>query len=132
MYARGIVVRRDNRMIIGIGIDIIELYRIEEMIVRQKRFVDRILTKVEKQKFEVLSDRRKIEYLAGRFAAKEAFAKAYGTGIGHDLSFLDIEIQNNVLGKPIFSKPENIHAHLSISHSRDYVVAQVVIEGKTE
>jgi holo-[acyl-carrier protein] synthase len=68
-----------------------------------------------------------VEFLAGRFAAKEAFSKAMGTGIGKDLSFLDIEIAVDPLGKPVIVKPD-VNAHLSISHSRDYAVAQVVIE----
>jgi holo-[acyl-carrier protein] synthase len=114
-------------MIKGIGIDIIELSRIETLINRQKKFVDRILTVSEKARYEELQDRRKIEFLAGRFAAKEAFSKAAGTGIGGELSFLDIEISTNQAGKPIIVKPA-IPAHLSISHSRDYAVAQVIIE----
>lgn len=114
-------------MIKGIGIDIIELSRIEELINRQKKFVDRILTQNEKCRFDELPERRKVEFLAGRFAAKEAFAKAVGTGIGKDLSFLDIEIASNSLGKPCIVKP-HAKAHLSISHSRDYGVAQVIIE----
>jgi holo-[acyl-carrier protein] synthase len=115
-------------MITGIGIDIIELARIEEMILRQQKFVDRILTPAEKEEFEKLSPRRKVEYLAGRFAAKEAYSKAAGPGIGKELSFLDIEIKSDSLGKPCFAKPINKSAHLSISHSRDYAVAHVVIE----
>lgn len=114
-------------MIKGIGIDIIELSRIEDIISKQSKFVDRVLTANEKQKFEGLSERRKIEFLAGRFAAKEAYSKANGTGIGKELSFLDIEIETNTSGKPFIVKPE-VHAHLSISHSRDYAVAQVMIE----
>jgi holo-[acyl-carrier protein] synthase len=114
-------------MIKGIGIDIIELERIENMLTRQSKLVDRILTDNEKQKFASLSDRRRVEFLAGRFAAKEAYSKAAGTGIGKTLSFLDIEIENDLLGKPVIVKPEG-RAHLSISHSRKYAVAQVVIE----
>lgn len=114
-------------MIKGIGIDIIELSRVREIISRQSKFVDRILTENEKIKFEDLSDARKVEFLAGRFAAKEAFSKALGTGIGSELSFLDIEVVTDIAGKPIIIKPE-VRAHLSISHSRDYAVAQVVIE----
>ncbi|MFF2448773.1 holo-ACP synthase [Neobacillus sp. NPDC058068] len=114
-------------MIKGIGIDIIELSRIQEIISTQMKFVDRILTPKEKVKFEGLSSRRQVEFLAGRFSAKEAFSKAAGTGIGKELSFLDIEIETNSFGKPFFAKPE-VQAHLSISHSRDYAVAQVVIE----
>ncbi|MDP4162376.1 MAG: holo-ACP synthase [Bacillota bacterium] len=114
-------------MIEGIGIDIIELSRVEEILSKQKKFADRILTPAEKARFEELNGKRKIEFLAGRFAAKEAYSKANGTGIGKELSFLDIEIEADAFGKPFFSKPQG-NAHLSISHSRDYAVAQVVIE----
>lgn len=114
-------------MIKGIGTDIIELSRIEEIITKQAKFVDRILTSNEKLKYETLSGKRKVEFLAGRFAAKEAFSKANGTGIGKELSFLDIEIEADLLGRPFFSQPKT-RAHLSISHSRDYAVAQVIIE----
>jgi holo-[acyl-carrier protein] synthase len=116
-------------MIKGIGIDIIELSRIEEIVTRQKKLIDRILTENEKQTFVQLPERRKIEFLAGRFAAKEAYSKALGTGIGKELSFLDIEIETDSLGKPCIVKPER-NGFLSISHSRDYAVAQVVIEEK--
>lgn len=114
-------------MIKGIGIDIIELSRIEEIIARQRKLIDRILTDREKQTFEQLSERRRVEFLAGRFAAKEAYSKALGTGIGKEVSFLDIEIETDDLGKPHIVMP-SIQAHLSISHSRDYAVAQVIIE----
>lgn len=114
-------------MIKGIGIDIIELSRVRDLINRQGKFVDRILTIKEKETFMPLSDARKVEFLAGRFAAKEAFSKAMGTGIGKELSFLDIEINTDSTGKPFFGKP-SIQAHLSISHSRDYAVAEVIIE----
>ncbi|WP_413304494.1 holo-ACP synthase [Bacillus sp. 1P10SD] len=114
-------------MIKGIGIDIIELSRVQDILNRQTKLIDRILTARERDAFETLSERRKVEFLAGRFAAKEAFSKATGTGIGKDLSFLDIEIISDQLGKPHIVKP-NVQALLSISHSRDYAVAQVVIE----
>ncbi|MBO0960458.1 holo-ACP synthase [Neobacillus sp. MM2021_6] len=116
-------------MIKGIGIDIIELSRVREIIARQSKFVDRILTSNEKSKFEDLSETRKVEFLAGRFSAKEAFSKAMGTGIGKELSFLDIEIDTDQLGKPLIVRPE-VKAHLSISHSREYAVAQVIIESE--
>ncbi|MBN6888585.1 holo-[acyl-carrier protein] synthase [Cytobacillus horneckiae] len=115
-------------MIIGIGIDITELSRIKTMAARQARFVDRILTANEKAVYEALSEKRKVEYLAGRFSAKEAFSKAYGTGIGKDLSFKDIETATHDSGKPIIVKPLKDGVHLSISHSKEYAVAQVVIE----
>jgi holo-[acyl-carrier protein] synthase len=117
-------------MIAGIGIDIIEIERIRNVIERQKKFIDRILTPAEKDTFETLSDKRKVEFLAGRFAAKEAFSKAFGTGIGETLSFLDIEIRINEKGKPYIARPFSEGVHLSISHSERYAVAQVVIEKK--
>ncbi|WP_449489008.1 holo-ACP synthase, partial [Streptomyces lavendulae] len=76
-------------MIYGIGLDITELKRIASMAGRhKKRFAERILTRgQEADQYYELSEKRKIEFLAGRFAAKEAFSKAFGTGIGRQLSF---------------------------------------------
>ncbi|CAM3621513.1 holo-ACP synthase [Cytobacillus oceanisediminis] len=115
-------------MISGIGIDIAELERIRKIIARQERFSERILTSKEMAVYNNLPEKRRAEYLAGRFAAKEAFSKAVGTGIGEKLSFQDIEIEKDELGKPFISKPFKKGVHLSISHSREYAVAQVVIE----
>lgn len=115
-------------MITGIGIDIVELKRIEHIVDRQKRFPERILTPNEKQVYDTLVGNRKIEFLAGRFAAKEAYSKATGSGIGKELSFLDIEITTDEKGKPCVRRPLHEGVHLSISHSREYAVAQVVIE----
>ncbi|HYK73441.1 MAG TPA: holo-ACP synthase [Pseudoneobacillus sp.] len=115
-------------MIFGLGVDIIELDRIKTIIERQPKFIQRILTKKEQMSFEQLNTQRKIEFLAGRFAAKEAFAKAKGTGIGKELSFLDIEIEPDDKGKPCIILPMKEGVHLSISHSRDYAIAQVIIE----
>jgi len=114
-------------MIKGIGIDITELSRVRDIISRQPKFAERILCQSEQQTFAGLSGNRKVEFLAGRFAAKEAFSKANGTGIGKQLSFQDIEIASDALGKPFFVKP-GVKAHLSITHSREYAVAQVIIE----
>ncbi|WP_394236591.1 holo-ACP synthase [Niallia oryzisoli] len=115
-------------MISGIGLDIVELQRIKKVAERQSKFVERILTPFEKEAYEQLSDKRRIEYLAGRFAAKEAFAKAFGTGIGEQLSFLDIQVENDEKGKPFISKPRQNGVHLSITHSAEYAAAQVIIE----
>ncbi|MBM4765389.1 holo-ACP synthase [Bacillus sp. B15-48] len=115
-------------MIAGIGLDIVEMNRIAKLLEKQKKFPDRILTMNEKKIYDTLTDRRKVEFLAGRFAAKEAFAKANGTGIGGDLSFLDIEIAKNEKGKPLIIKPLSHGVHLSITHSREYAAAQVIIE----
>lgn len=115
-------------MIKGIGIDIVELERIKKLYERQPRFPGRILTKAEQQMFSKLAEKRKIEFLAGRFAAKEAYSKAFGTGIGGALSFQEIEIEKDKNGRPYFSKPAGPRAHLSITHSREYAFAQVILE----
>ncbi len=115
-------------MIIGIGIDIVELNRIKEITDKQPRFPKRILTVSELSVYSTLSDWRKIEFLAGRFAAKEAYSKAVGTGIDKSLDFTDIEVLNNEQGKPNINISSSYHIHLSISHSKEYAVAQVIIE----
>lgn len=115
-------------MIKGIGIDITEVARIRDILERKPRFADRILTDQERMIYSGLKDARKAEFFAGRFAAKEAFAKAQGTGIGESLSFLDIEIMADHNGKPYIQKPFSAGVHLSITHSREYAAAQVVIE----
>jgi holo-[acyl-carrier protein] synthase len=116
-------------MIIGIGIDIVELERIEQLMMKNEKFIDRILTEEEKAIFSQLSPKRKVEFVAGRFAAKEAYAKAIGTGIGKNVSFHDIQIMNDDNGKPIaVSNVKDCRIHVSISHSRDYAIAQVIIE----
>ncbi|WP_096186801.1 holo-ACP synthase [Evansella halocellulosilytica] len=119
-------------MIIGVGLDIIELNRIENLAKRQQKFAQRILSKTEMNKYESLVGNRKIEYLAGRFAAKEAVSKALGCGIGKNLSFQDVEVVNNGIGRPVMkvNKGEfkQINIHLSITHTKSYAAAQVVLE----
>src|SRR5690625_1488745 len=117
-------------MIKGIGIDLIELERIEKSIKKNDRLVTRILTRKEQNVFrELKSERRRIEFLAGRFAAKEAFAKATGQGIGK-LSFQHIEVLSNKNGAPIITAQgyEKEKLWISISHSETYAIAQVIIE----
>ena len=89
------------RMIVGHGIDIEELASIESAVTRHEGFAKRVLTAQEMERFNSLKGRRKIEYLAGRWSAKEAFSKAMGTGIGK-LSFQDLEVLNNERGAPYF------------------------------
>lgn len=117
-------------MIKGIGIDIIELDRIKKSIDKKSRLVNRVLTPDERIIYEDLkSQSRRIEFLAGRFAAKEAFAKATGTGIGK-LGFQDIHVISNENGAPsiVVDGYHTQHIFISISHSKDYAVAQVIIE----
>ncbi|WP_242145805.1 MULTISPECIES: holo-ACP synthase [unclassified Bacillus cereus group] len=118
-------------MILGIGIDIIELNRIEKMINGKLHFMERILTETERNVAAKLKGKRLVEFVAGRFAAKEAYSKAVGTGIGKEVSFLDIEIKNDPKGKPVLFTNTEYIVHLSISHSREFAVAQVVLESSS-
>lgn len=116
-------------MIVGTGIDLVELERIESTLARQVRFYERVLTTKEQELFLQLPKHRQIEFLAGRFAAKEAFSKAMGTGIGSETSFQDVEVLPNDLNKPVaVSNIFKGNIHLSISHSKDYAIAQVILE----
>lgn len=116
-------------MIKGIGTDILELSRIEPRI-HQEKFILRILHPDEIKVYQQLTlDKRKIEYLAGRFCVKEAYSKALGTGIGK-LAFHDICCLNDALGKPYIKGDNN--AHVSISHSELFAQAFVVIESYNE
>lgn len=115
-------------MISGIGTDIVHIKRIEALLTKYgDRFVNRILSKSEIVQFRI---KNSVLYLARRFAGKEAFFKAIGTGIGKPLRFSDITISNDDLGKPeikiedvekgkLIKKYSNIH----ISLSDDYPVA---------
>ena len=117
-------------MILGTGIDIVELDRIEAILERGTSLQERILTDKEKNLLHAFSSsRREIEFIAGRFAAKEAFSKALGTGIGK-IGFKDIEILPDTKGAPVLtcSYVQDKKIHLSISHSREYAIAQVIIE----
>lgn len=118
-------------MIVGIGIDIIELNRIEKMLDGKLKFMERILTESERNVAKGLKGSRLTEFVAGRFAAKEAYSKAVGTGIGKEVSFLDIEVRNDDRGKPILITSTEYIVHLSISHSKEFAVAQVVLESSS-
>jgi holo-[acyl-carrier protein] synthase len=111
-------------MIKGIGIDICQISRIKiEM-------SDRILSAKEKEVFDAFKDnKRKIEYLAGRFSAKESILKAL-TGVKENVFLREIIILNDETGKPIVVKPNfnDIKIWVSISHERDYCVGQAIIE----
>ncbi|MFV9511769.1 holo-ACP synthase [Tepidibacillus sp. LV47] len=121
-------------MIFGIGVDLIELERIRKIVERNEiSFINKILTKAEKE-YLPTSTKRKIEYLAGRFAGKEAVAKALGTGIGKGLSWKEIEILPLPSGKPVVTL-KNDHLltydfkiHITISHSKSLAIAKVIIE----
>lgn len=121
-------------MIKGMGIDIIELKRIEKLMTQQVRFVQRILTDDEQKIWEALNAKRRIEYLAGRYAAKEALSKALGTGIGAQFGWHDVSILSAKNGSPTIrwnkERITSCNYHVSISHSETYAIAQVIIEEK--
>jgi len=124
--------------ILGIGVDIIQNNRIKNSI-KNRKFRDRIYSTNE-IKFSI-SSKNRIEYFSKRFAAKEAFAKALGTGFRYDLNFKDIEIMNDKFGKPYFLKTKKItqiikkkfkvkkfNCFLSISDEKEYSTAFTIIQ----
>ena len=124
--------------ILGIGVDIIENKRIKNSI-KHHRFKERIYSSKELILSTLSKD--KIGYFSKRFAAKEAFAKALGTGFRNNLNFKDIEIINDKLGKPYYSKTkkisqiirkefkvQNFNCFLSISDEKEYSTAFTIIQ----
>lgn len=115
-------------MIKGIGIDIVELSRIEQITQKQSSFIKRVLTENERLVFQQLSRRRQVEYLGGRFCCKEAFSKAWGTGIS-GVGFQEIEILSNSYGAPEVTKsPHKGKVFVSISHTNSLAIAQIILE----
>ena len=120
-------------MIKGIGLDLVELDRIENIIdkrggIDMPKFAQRILTERELAVFNTLSDSRKVEFLAGRFAAKEAYSKANGTGIGKGCELHQIEILKEEQGKPVlYFDGEQVNGFISITHTRTTAAAQVIL-----
>jgi len=111
-------------MIYGVGIDLVEISRIKKNF--NDKFIKRVLTSNEIKILNTFeSDKRKLEFLSGRFSAKEAFVKALGTGIG-DVSFQDIEILSDN-GKPTCIYP-GFKVNLSITHTNEYANAIVILE----
>ena len=125
-------------MIIGIGADIAEVPRLREAIERYgKRFLQRVFT--EREIAYCQSHRNSEERFAARFAAKEAMMKALGTGWRRGITWRDIEVSNAQGGKPglnltgkaleIFQSLGGERILLSLTHTDNYALAQVIIEG---
>lgn len=126
--------------IIGIGTDIVLNNRIKKLI-KNKNFLNRIYTN---QEIKFAKKQKEIpSFLAKRFAAKEAFAKALGIGFRKNLNFKDIEILNDKLGKPYYSinsklkkiifrslKAKNLDFFLSLSDEKLYSIAFAIIQKK--
>ena len=122
-------------MIRGIGTDLLEIERLRQM--NWERLAQKILTEREQGQLPG-KERRRIEFLAGRFAAKEAIAKALVMGIGQRLCWQEIEILPDELGQPQVRLADSVQSelladapyriHLSISHSRQNALATAVLE----
>lgn len=123
-------------MIVGLGLDVVELERVEATLKRfGERFTRRILTPAEQ---EAMPGGRAVPYLAARFAAKEAASKALGTGIASGVGFHDMEILRLPSGQPELRLSGGAalrlralggaRAHVSLTHGRDTAAAVVVLE----
>ena len=125
-------------MIVSIGIDIVEVYRIRDTISRTPRFTDRVFTPNERSYCEGRGAAAFQSY-AARFAAKEAFLKALKTGWRGKITWHDVEVLNDDQGVPsllikgeartLLQKLGANQIHLSISHTAEHAVAQVILEG---
>lgn len=116
-------------MVKNIGIDIIEVERFRKIVARGDNFAQKVLTEKEFAHYQTLTEKRKTEYLGGRFAIKEAFSKALGTGIGKAVAFQDVETLNNELGAPITSsRVFEGKIFSTIAHDDHEIVAVIVLE----
>ncbi len=124
-------------MIYGIGTDLVDIERVKKILSKNRDgFVKRVLSEHEQALFANKAD--SAAYCAKRFAAKEAFAKALGTGIGQVAGFQDLTVRNNENGKPYFIPSEKLRlyllekginqAHLSIADESQNAVAFVILE----
>ena len=126
--------------ILGIGVDIVDNLRINKSL-KKNLFVNRVFSNTEISLAKKIKDKE--SYYSKRFAAKEAFAKTIGTGFRYNLSFKDIAIVNDKLGKPSFLITEKIKKivkkqfktssfdfFLSISDEKKYSIAYVVLQKK--
>ncbi len=124
-------------MIVGTGIDIAEVPRIKASISRfGDRFLRRIFTEAEIRYCDSKANR--VERYAARFAAKEAAMKAIGTGWNYGVTWRDVEVCRQPGGRPTIAfhgkaaefaaKLGEVHVALSLSHTKEYAIAQVILE----
>ncbi|HKS26648.1 MAG TPA: holo-ACP synthase [Pyrinomonadaceae bacterium] len=124
-------------MIISIGIDIIEVRRVREVLERTPRFCERVFTQRER---DYCDSRGAVaaQHYAARFAAKEAALKALGTGWSGGVAWQDVEVSSKESGAPaiefhglvrqLYEESGATAAHLSISHTTEHAIAQVILE----
>jgi holo-[acyl-carrier protein] synthase len=126
-------------MIVGIGTDLIEVNRIERALERWgERFARKILVDHEYERFA--RHRKRAHYLAKRFAAKEAFSKAMGTGIRHPVNWQNVGVANLPSGKPVLrfapalaalvERRGIVSVHVTLTDERDMAAATVILEGR--
>ena len=125
-------------MIIGIGVDLCEIQRVIGLLTRwEDAFPNRVLSKVERTEYDGINKNKRALMLAKRFAAKEAFSKALGTGIGRGFGFRDLTVQHDAFGKPemVFNAENPVlqecltyRVHLSLSDERSHAIAFCTIE----
>ena len=114
-------------MIVGIGVDIIEVDRIQKLAEKSPRFLKRVFTDMEIEYSQ--AKRNRFQHLAARFAAKEAFFKA----LGKKINWTDVGVVNLPSGKPEleFKNKEAFtfdRASVSLSHLKEYAIAYVILE----
>jgi len=126
-------------MIVGIGVDIVDVLRVQGLLSRYKeRFMQRVFTEAESR--YARDSVRTAERLAGRFAVKEAVLKAFGTGKSNGILWRDVETVRGPRGEPkvnlygmahkYLTNIEGESIHVSISHDGGKAVAFVIIEGR--
>ena len=123
-------------MIYGIGVDLIEIARMQRVLTRTHRFLSRVYTEAEQQYCN--TKHPPYACYAARFVAKEAFLKALGLGLRQHMRWRDMEVRRDALGKPSLvvagylqeqCQAQGIrHIHLSLAHSTSMAIAQVILE----
>ena len=129
---------KQGQMIIGIGVDIVQIERVRKLVENYSEFMHQVFTAREIEFCQAKAD--SASSYAARFAAKEAMMKALSTGWNEKVNWLDIEVINEEQGNPILKikgrtlklmkKMGVYQTHLSLSHERDYALAFVVLEGE--
>jgi holo-[acyl-carrier protein] synthase len=125
-----------NARVLGIGVDIVETTRIESSIERfGDRFLKRVFTQAERDYCSAMPFPAR--HYAARFAAKEAVSKAFGTGIGKQVGWRDVEVQRKETGEPFIllhgsaaelaAKLQVVQSLISLSHSDNYSVANAIL-----
>ncbi|MET0965682.1 MAG: holo-ACP synthase [Nakamurella sp.] len=118
----------------AVGVDIVDVPRVQQMLDEHPSFCDDIFSTTELK--YCAAKKNRTAHLAARFAAKEAVLKALGTGLGPGMAWTDIEVHNDTLGRPqlvLHGRPAALmtknggSAQVSLSHTRSHAIAQVVV-----